>query len=95
MNILRIIIALVLFNQVLAQENFPVNGVVETFDPIYAFTNANIIISPGVELKNSTLLIQGERILVLDTQINIPKGAIIYDLNNDYIYPSFKEMSGI
>ena len=92
MNILRIIIALVLFNQVLAQENFPVNGVVETFDPIYAFTNANIIISPGVELKNSTLLIQGERILALDTQINIPKGAIVYDLNNDYIYPSFIDL---
>ena len=92
MNIARIIIALALFNQVLAQENFPVNGVQEAFDPIYAFTNANIISSPGVEFKNSTLLIQGEKILALDTQLNIPKEAIIYDLDGDYIYPSFIDL---
>ena len=92
MNIARIIIALTLVNQVLAQENFPVNDVLETFDPIYAFTNANIISSPGVEFKNSTLLIQGEKILALDTQLNIPKEAIIYDLDGDYIYPSFIDL---
>ena len=43
MKILRIIIALALCNQIFAQETFPVNGVAETFKPIYAFTNANII----------------------------------------------------
>ncbi|MEC9209387.1 MAG: amidohydrolase family protein [Bacteroidota bacterium] len=92
MKILRIIIALALCNQIFAQETFPVNGVAETFKPIYAFTNANIISSPGVEFKNSTLLIQGDKILELDTNLNIPKGAIIYDLNGDYIYPSFIDL---
>ena len=35
-----------------AQQSFPKNGVDENFKPIYAFTNANIIISPNkVEKK--------------------------------------------
>jgi hypothetical protein len=78
MKILRIIIALVLCNPIFAQETFPVNGVSDNFKPIYAFTNGNIISSPGVEFKNSTLLIQGDKILALDSNLNIPKGAIIY-----------------
>ena len=36
-----------------AQQSFPKNGVDENFKPIYAFTNANIIISPNLELKKS------------------------------------------
>jgi imidazolonepropionase-like amidohydrolase len=92
MKILRIIIAIVLSNQILAQETFPVNGVEETFNPIYAFTNANITSSPGINFKNGTLLIQGNKILALDTMLNIPKGAIIYDLNGDHIYPSFIDL---
>ena len=92
MKSLRIIIALALYNQIVAQETFPVNGVAETFEPIYAFTNANIISSPDTEFKNSTLLIQGNKILKLDSNLNIPKGAIIYDLNGDYIYPSFIDL---
>ena len=54
---------------------------------LYAFTNANIISKPGVKFENSTLLIQGNKILDLDSNLSIPKGAIIYDLNGDYIFP--------
>ena len=64
MKIIQIIIALALFNQILAQETFPVNGVAENFEPIYAFTNANIISKPGVKFENSTLLIQGTKSLI-------------------------------
>ena len=41
-----------------AQETFPINGVQESFKPVYAFINANIIISSEKEIKNGTLLIQ-------------------------------------
>ena len=92
MKILRIIIAIVFSSQIFAQETFPVNGVAETFNPIYAFTDATIISSPGVIYKNSTLLIQGEKILGLDSNLSIPNGAIIYDLNGNYIYPSFIDL---
>ena len=92
MKILRIIIPLVLCNQIFAQETFPVNGVAENYTPIYAFINANIISSPDVQYKNSTLLIKGDKVLALDSNLTIPKGAIIYDLNGDYIYPSFIDL---
>ena len=92
MKILQILIFLVLYIQLLAQETFPVNGVAENFKPIYAFTNANIVSSPGVSLQNGTLLVKGDKILKLDSGINIPEGAIIYDLSGDYIYPSFIDL---
>ena len=92
MKILRIVVILILCKNIFSQETFPVNGVAENFEPIYAFTNANIIRSPGVKFEKSTLLIQGKKILALDSNLQIPKGAIIYDLNGDYIYPSFIEL---
>ena len=64
MKILRIFITIILCNQIIAQETFPVNGVAENFEPVYAFTNANIISSPGVEFRNSSLLIKGSKIIV-------------------------------
>ena len=92
MKILKIATVLALCSQIFAQETFPVNGVLGTFKPIYAFTNANIISKAGVEFKKGTLIIKGDKILALDTNLNIPKGAIIYDLNGDYIYPSFIDL---
>ena len=56
------------------------NGVDENFKPIYAFTNANIIISPNKELKKSTLLIQNNIIIDVDSNLAIPQNAIVYDL---------------
>ena len=45
-----------------AQESFPINGVKQNFEPIYAFTNAHIVISPEKEIKKGTLLIQNKKI---------------------------------
>ena len=92
MKILRIIVAVLFCNQNFAQETFPVNGVAENFNPIYAFKNANITTSPGVEYKNGILLIQGDKVLAIDSNINIPEGSIVFDLNGDYIYPSFIDL---
>ncbi len=92
MKRLKILFILLFVHQTYAQETFPVNGVTENFEPIYAFVNANIISQPGIEFKNSTLIVQGNKILELDSNISIPKGAIIYDLKGDYIYPSFIDL---
>ena len=43
-----IFILSILCKGIYAQETFPVNGVAENFKPIYAFTNANIIISHAI-----------------------------------------------
>ncbi|MBF90861.1 MAG: amidohydrolase [Flavobacteriales bacterium] len=85
-------LALVLSSLVVAQETFPTNGVKNTFEPIQAFTNAHIIWAPGQTLSNANLLIQGDRILAVDSITTIPTHAIIHDMDGDYIYPSFIEL---
>ena len=75
-----------------AQESFPINGVKQNFEPIYAFTNAHIVISPEKEIKKGTLLIQNKKIIGVDSILLIPDGAIISNLNGGYIYPSFIDL---
>ncbi|MDC0249640.1 amidohydrolase, partial [Flavobacteriales bacterium] len=91
---LRLIVLLLAFNciSILAQETFPVNGVVKSFNPVHAFINAHIILNPTDKINNGILLIQNERIIAVDTNLNIPEGAIIHDLNGDFIYPSFIDL---
>ena len=75
-----------------SQKTFPVNGVADNFKPIYVFTNAHIIVSSSKEIKNGTLIIQNGVILSVDSTLEIPTGAIVYDLDGDYIYPSFIDL---
>ena len=74
------------------QETFPVNGVATEFEPIYAFINAHII-NVDNEIPNGILLIQGDKILQVDTGVQIPKDAIITDLKGDFVYPSFIDLN--
>ena len=48
----KALLILMIFNisTLFGQETFPLNGVKDNFNPIYAFTNANIFITP--EKKN-------------------------------------------
>ena len=75
-----------------SQKTFPVNGVADNFKPIYVFTNAHIIVSSSKEIENGTLIIQDGMILSVDSTLEIPTGAIVYDLDGDYIYPSFIDL---
>ena len=84
---------IVFFNSLgFAQDGFPINDVEKNFEPIYAFTNANIIVSPYKKIKKGTLIIKGDKILSADTNTIIPRGAIIRDLDNAYVYPSFIDL---
>ena len=56
-------------SSILAQETFPVNGVSSSFEPIFAFTNAHLIISPEKEIQKGILLIQGNKIITADAKI--------------------------
>lgn len=91
-NIAVFIFSLLMVLQLQAQSTFPTNGVSSSFEPIHAFINAHLVSSPQQELPEAILLIQGDRILAADTNIVIPKGAIIHDLAGDYIYPSFIDL---
>ena len=92
-NLTNILFVLILsYSYGFSQETFPVNGVADNFKPIYAFTNAHIIVSSSKEIKNGTLIIQDGIILSVDSTLEIPTGAIVCDLDGDYIYPSFIDL---
>ena len=72
-----------------AQENFPVNGVVSKHNSIHAFINAEIHVSAETSIKRSIMIIKDDLILNVGESIDIPKNAIIHNLDGAHIYPSF------
>ena len=92
MKIFNFFILFIICNSLIAQETFPLNGVSENFEPIYAFTNATIVYSPGLKLENGILLVKGDKIIAMDTSLEIPNGSIVFNLKGDYIYPSFIDL---
>ena len=79
---------IVITSLALAQETFPVNGTINKVHSIYAFTNANIVVSADESMANATLVIKDGIILEVGTKVSVPKGAVVYDLKGKSIYPS-------
>lgn len=75
-----------------AQETFPVNGPRNTAHNYYAFTHANIVKAPGEIIEHGVLLIRDERIKAIGKDVEIPANAVIIDLDDKYIYPSFIDL---
>lgn len=72
----------------LAQETFPVNGVKDKDVLYHAFTKATIVNYKDT-LKNATLLIRKGKIEQIGANVSLPKGCVVHDLKDKYIYPSF------
>ncbi len=72
----------------IAQETFPVNGVSDKNHIVYAFTNAKIIVDPETVIEKGTLLIKNGLISSVGEKVNIPQGAVVYDLKGKSIYPA-------
>jgi imidazolonepropionase-like amidohydrolase len=76
-----------------AQDYFPENkSVKQNTEVTYAFINANIVRSYKDIIKGGSLLIKSEKIIGVGKNVNIPKDAIVVDLDDKYIYPSFVEV---
>lgn len=90
--ILGLLIASLLFTPGFAQKTFPVNGVADARDGLYAFTNTTIYTDYQSVISEATLLIKKGKILSVGKNINIPTDAIIIDLNGKFIYPSFIDL---
>ncbi len=84
------ILFICLANISFSQEYFPkTNGVKTPNKKLVAFTNATIYSSPKEVIKKGTLLIKDNKIIGVGKNIKIPKNALIINLNEKYIYPSF------
>lgn len=75
-----------------AQPTFPVNGVGDERETIYAFTHATIVKSPQSSLQDATLLVRNGKIIGLGNGISIPAHAIVVDCSGKTIYPSFIDL---
>ena len=70
------------------QETFPVNGATNPKHLLYAFTHASLFIDYKTRIDDATLLIRDGIIVEAGSNISIPEGAVIYDMNGRFIYPS-------
>lgn len=76
----------------MAQSTFPVNGIANPDNGVYAFTNATIIRDAYTRITNATLLIRKKKIEAIGNNIPIPKDAVVIDCRDKYIYPSFIDL---
>lgn len=72
-----------------AQNTYPVNGSYDKRPGLYAFTNANIVISADQTLSNAVLLVKDQKIEAVGQGLKVPSGYVTVDLKGKFIYPSF------
>lgn len=72
-----------------AQETYPVNGVVDKRPIYHAFTNALIYASPNERVDSATLLIREDKIVAVGQGVSIPENAVVHDCSDLVIYASF------
>jgi imidazolonepropionase-like amidohydrolase len=73
----------------LAQVTFPVNGIADHRDKLFAFTHATIVADSKTTLVDATLLIGKGKVLAMGTSLSLPPDAVTVDCSGKYLYPSF------
>ena len=79
-------------SQLFAQVTFPVNGVYDQREGLYAFTNATIHLDWSTRMEKATLLIRNGKIEAVGFKSPIPADAVVIDLKGKTIYPSFIDL---
>ncbi len=72
-----------------AQGTFPENGVADSRQGHYAFTNATIFKDATTKITNGTLVIKDGKITAVGAGIKVPAGAVEINCEGKFIYPSF------
>jgi imidazolonepropionase-like amidohydrolase len=85
-------LGLFFFQQLSAQETFPLNGVAEPKTGSYVFSNATIVKDGQTTLTNAMLVVREGKIVAVGNNVSVPKDAVIIDCKGKYIYPSFIDL---
>src|SRR5436190_15422785 len=91
-NLLTLLLTVSIVQFSNAQQTFPVNGVNDERHLLYAFRNATIYIDYKTVIDSATLIVRDGKVWGAGKGINIPQGAVVYDLSGKYIYPSFIDL---
>lgn len=75
-----------------AQETFHVNGVHDERPELYALTGATLHIDHETTIDNATLVISKGKVLSAGANASVPKGAVVYNVKGQHIYPSFIDL---
>ncbi len=78
----------VLCTTAFGQTTFPENGVADTRNEFYAFTNATIVKDATTTIANATLVIRNGIIVSVTAGGAAPAGAQVIDCKGKFIYPS-------
>ncbi|MBE7172798.1 MAG: amidohydrolase family protein [Williamsia sp.] len=85
-------LAFLLFTKGRAQTTYPVNGIAEPKEGLYAFTNATIVKDAQTTLNNASMVIKNGKIVAVGANITIPKEAVTIDCKGKWISPSFVDI---
>jgi len=91
-KILFLVLAVLFFSVVNAQDLSPVLGVGDQRPEVFAFTHANIVVDHQTVLKDAVLVIRKGKIEAAGKNSAIPEDAVVMDLSGKYIYPSFIDL---
>lgn len=80
-------------NVLLAQENFPINGVKDKRNDAFAFTNATIFVDYKTKIEGGTLLIKNGKVERVTQGKVTPSGYTETDCTGQTIYPSFIDLN--
>ena len=92
MRIFLLLISLLCSFNSYSQEGFPINGVEDIRDNHYAFINAKIHLDYETSIDNGTLIIKNGLIEDVGSNIDVPNGIRVFDLDGKHIYPSFIDL---
>ncbi|MGB1241884.1 MAG: amidohydrolase family protein [Chitinophagales bacterium] len=88
-----LLLALILCSTIaFAQPTFPINGVQDNREGVYAFTNATVHTTYNKTVENATLLIKDGKVEAVGAGVRIPKNAVVVDTKGKHIYPSFIDL---
>lgn len=71
----------------------PQNGVKESEPQIYFLRNATVYISPTKKMINTSIIVEGDKIVRVGMALIAPKGAVDIDMSGKTIVPAFIELN--
>ena len=77
------------FAQNVADRTTPVEGLRDNAPGLHALTNVEVVVAPGTVVEGATVVIRGGVIEQVGTDVSVPAGARVWDLEGHTVYAGF------
>ncbi|MEX2596939.1 MAG: amidohydrolase family protein [Salibacteraceae bacterium] len=88
-KLLLSVFLVLIFQNAIGQQTFPVNGVHDQRETFHAFINAKIYASPSKSYEKGVLIIKEGKVVDVGDNLTIPEGSVLHNCEGLVIYPSF------